>query len=100
MLRPGSLRWATTQSMPAMTWVTSTAPSRSATLTLSRLASGATPTNFSFLSRSLSFTPGSRPAMIPAMWVPCPKVSMLRGGGVLGLEGQVRAVGHLARRGP
>ncbi len=72
MLRPPVRRFSTTQSIAAMTCDTSVAPCESATLTLTRRASGATPTK-----RSSPFSTGrstalSRPAMMPAMWVPCP----------------------------
>ena len=68
MFRPGSLRCATTQSMAAITWETSVAPSAVATLRLIRCAPGATPAN-----RAVPVTlAGSWPAMMPAMWVPCP----------------------------
>src|SRR3990172_3734650 len=42
MLRPGSFRCSTTQSMAAITWVTSAAPAASPALTLMMGASGAT----------------------------------------------------------
>ena len=76
MFIPGSLRCCTTQSIAASTWETSVAPLRSATLTLTIRASGAMPTK----AFSSPFCTGvgaasSRPAMMPAMWVPCPKVS-------------------------
>lgn len=65
-------RLVTTQSIPAMTWDTSTAPSDAPALTLTIRASGAIPTKC-FWSFSLpAGTRLSRPAMIPAMCVPCP----------------------------
>ncbi len=65
-------RCSTTQSMPAMTCETSTPPSAVPTFTLTSRASGAMPTKC-----LASFSPPtgvalSRPAIRPAMCVPCP----------------------------
>ena len=79
MFRPSVLRCWTTQSMAAITWETSTAPSGAATFMLSRRAPGAMPTKLRFEPCSSDFgsspTDGSRPAMMPAMCVPCPNWS-------------------------
>ncbi len=73
MFMPSSLRCCTTQSIPAMTCDTSVDPAESATLTLTTRASGATPVNWWWLIlRTGLETESSRPATIPAMWVPCP----------------------------
>ena len=64
--------FVTTQSIPAITWETSTLPSAAPTLTLTILASGAMPTNH-FSSFSLPRGAAeSRPAISPAMCVPWP----------------------------
>ena len=77
MFMPLSLRCCTTQSIAAMTWETSVAPPWSATLTLRILASGATPTKLSSSDLLVTVvTAASLPAMMPAMAVPWPKVSM------------------------
>src|SRR3712207_464766 len=64
--------------MAAITCETSLAPSAEATLRLTRCAPGAMPSNRS--------PPGpgcaSWPAMMPAMWVPCPNVSICCSPGV------------------
>ncbi len=73
MLSPLLRPCCTTQSMAAITWDTSVAPSESATLTLTMRASGAIPTNLSCPTVLTGVaTASSRPAMMPAMWVPCP----------------------------
>jgi hypothetical protein len=69
MLRPLLFRFVTTQSMAASTWLTSVAPDASATFTLTRRLSGATPTKFCSPPRTV-VTPSSLPVMRPAMWVP------------------------------
>ena len=72
MLRSPLVRFWTTQSIAAMTCETSVSPDAPATLMLTIRASGAMPAN----SSSSGSCPGSmalsRPAMIPARWVPCP----------------------------
>jgi hypothetical protein len=80
MLRPGSLRWLTAQSMAAMTWETSVAPSAVATFRLTSVASGAMPAKLTLLSPVVWV--GSCPAMMPAICVPWPNVSRFRNAGV------------------
>ena len=71
-VEPGSsLRCATTQSMAAMTCETSTAPSAVADLDVDELRVGRDARE----PRLPSGVAGRRPAMMPAMWVPWPKVS-------------------------
>ena len=76
MFKPASRECATTQSMAAMTCDTSVLPWASASLMLTIREPGAMPRN-----RVLSVAyvedvdPESRPAMMPAMCVPWPKVS-------------------------
>ena len=67
MFSPSSWRCCTTQSIASITWDTSVAPSAAATFTLTSRASGATP-----MKPSCRVAGGalSRPAMMPAMWVP------------------------------
>ncbi len=72
MFRPLSLRWATTQSMAAMTCDTSTAPSWAPTFTLTRLTSGATPLKEVVDVYDDGVPTTSRPAMIEARCVPWP----------------------------
>ena len=69
MLRPSWSRCWTTQSIAAITWVTSAAPVLSPTLRLMMRASGATPMRSPGCGSSGS-APGVRAAMMPAMWVP------------------------------
>src|SRR5688572_16309305 len=97
MLRPLRLRCWTTQSIPAITWETSVAPLASASLRLTSRASGAMPRKWSsspFWIRAGASL--SRPAMIPAMWVPCPKVSLCSSSGTWALIGQVGTVDYVA----
>ena len=78
MLKPGSWACWTTQSMAAMTWLTSAEPSPAPTLTLTTRASGATPTKPLLLSATyarLEVSAVSRPTMIEAMCVPWPNAS-------------------------
>src|SRR5690349_7855074 len=75
MFMPGSLRWATTQSIPAITCDTSVAPSPVATFRLISLAPGATPALDAGSSRGTEL---SLAAMMLPMWVPCPNVSLYR----------------------
>jgi hypothetical protein len=73
MFNPLVVLLATTQSMAAMIWLTSAAPMASATLTETIRASGAMPRKLAVSPGYLPATAASaRPAMIPAMWVPCP----------------------------
>ncbi len=75
MFSPWRARLRTTQSMPAMTWETSVTPYASASFTLTIRAPGATPTKPSSPFWTFAGTFEPRPAMIPARWVPWPKVS-------------------------
>ncbi len=76
MLRPPVRAFRTTQSSAAITCDTSVVPKLSATLTGTMPAPGAIPRNRCRSPASTAGSgPGSRPAMIPAMWVPWPKVS-------------------------
>jgi hypothetical protein len=86
MFLPASWACWVTQSIAAITWETSAAPSAAPTLTLTMRASGATPTNLVVSLYPLLFRQvvqpvaeatavASRPAMMLAMWVPCPKAS-------------------------
>ena len=76
MFIPASFLCWTTQSMAAITCETSAAPRAFATLTLTIRASGATPRKLWWSELFPTGTaPASLPAMIPAMCVPCPKVS-------------------------
>jgi hypothetical protein len=68
---PGSWACCTTQSIPAITWDTSELPQATATFTDTIRAFGATPRK-SVLLVADTTAPVSWPAMIPAMWVPCP----------------------------
>ena len=76
MFIPGSLACATTQSIAAITWETSVFPWASASLRLTIREPGAMPRKC-VLSEAYvdGLVPASRPAMIPAMWVPWPKAS-------------------------
>ena len=69
MLRPPVFAFAITQSIPAMICLASVPPFPSATRTGTMRAPGATPL-YPSASEPVSF-----PAMMPAMWVPCPKES-------------------------
>jgi hypothetical protein len=70
---PGSFACSTTQLMPPITWETSLLPRASATFTLTIRAPGATPMKFALsVAPVTGFASASRPAMIPAMWVPWP----------------------------
>ena len=92
MFDPGSLRWATTQSMAAMTWVTSTAPSLPATLTLTQLGVGGDADEVLGVVLAavlhLRVASGDDPGHVGAVPEGV-EVAEVRG---LGLEGQVRAV--------
>ncbi len=70
-----SSRFATTQSIPATTWATPTRPSAAPTLTSTTWASGAIPTKCWGSDSRPGTTSPSRPAAMPAMWVPCPMPS-------------------------
>ena len=71
MFRPFLLWFWTTQSMAAMACETSVWPLASATLMLTMRASGAMPTKSDEFPVTV-VAAESRPAMMPAMWVPCP----------------------------
>ncbi len=75
MFSPSLLRCATTQSIAAITCVTSTAPLASPAFTDTIPASGATPRKrsgrFTYCAGG-SGASGSRPAAMPAMCVPWP----------------------------
>ena len=76
---PSAATWCSvTQFNAAMIWLTSLLPSVVANLIDSRPASGATPSctaGSNFLIVLPVSAAASRPAMMPAMKVPCPKVS-------------------------
>ncbi len=73
MFFPSLFRFWMTQSIPAISCETSVRPSASATLTLTTRASGATPTKLPDVPLvTFDGASESRPAMMPAMWVPCP----------------------------
>ena len=98
MLKPGSSLCCTTQSMPAMTWLTSVAPYASATLTLTMRASGAMPEELARGGRC-RVGPGVLARDDPGHVGAVPEGVQVAGAGRLRLEGQVRAVDDLARRG-
>ena len=96
MFRPLSLRCWTTQSIAAMTWLTSVPPSATPTLTRHDPRVGChAAVGGGCIGIRLVRAP-SRPAMRPAMNVPWPFVSRLVRFGGLRLEREVGAVDDLA----